>query len=96
MATPNEELTKKNQARGCGCLLFMVLAFGGCVAFLPDSSETASENFPIEKNVESSQASPVTYELLSTEDISLKAMTKPLSSYTAQEIEALPLNKRVI
>lgn len=98
METPNEELTKKNQTIGCGCLVFMVLAFGGCVAFLSNSPETVSENPPIEEKIgdESSQAFPVTYELLRTEDISLKAMTKPLSSYTVQEIEALPLNKRVI
>lgn len=35
------------------------------------------------------------YEIVTTEDNSMKALVGPLSSYTVQELEALPVNKKI-
>lgn len=41
------------------------------------------------------QVAPVAYEIVESEDQSHKAMTKPLSSYTHQELASLPIDKKM-
>lgn len=42
-----------------------------------------------------SEASPAGYTIVSTEDNSIKAITRALSTYTVAELDSLPLNKRI-
>lgn len=69
---------------GIGALFFLGLA----IAFVPDSDK--AENIQEQIFVQG-----VAYEIVKTEDNSMKALTRVLSSYTTQEIEALPTNKRM-
>lgn len=99
-----EKATRKNSALilGSATLIFFVL-FG---ATTEPSSTNNSQNVVQNKQQEgqqnqvdetkTTQAAPVDYEIVESEDISIKALgNKSLSEYTAQEISNLPTNKKM-
>ena len=58
--------------------------------------QESSSSVVVEQADQYNEVSPVTYEIVSIEDESYKALgNKLLSEYTSQEIEDLPLNKRI-
>lgn len=61
----------------------------------PTSSTPASKHAQPAGQTTATQAEPVAYEIVESEDQSRKAITKRLSSYTYQELVKLPIDKRM-
>lgn len=84
---------------GGSMLLFFIL-FG--LVTEPPTDENERTTGPVEGVQEEAAAlqspatTPVAYKIAETENLSFKAMDKPLSSYTADELNALPMNKRMV
>jgi hypothetical protein len=94
-----EKATRKNSAIifGSATLIFFVL-FGVTTETSPtNNSQNVVQNQQNQvAETKTTQAAPVDYEIVESEDISIKALgNKSLSEYTAQEISNLPTNKRM-
>lgn len=85
-------------------LIASIILLSGCVeeeSSVSPTSEDSTPNIPEQTVTSSDIKIPEydntlvrNYEIAKTEDISIKAMDKPLSAYSTSEIEELPMNIR--
>jgi len=71
-------------------LFFVVPCFVICT-----SCKENGNDMNIQQQTITKQITPVAYKIVESEDQSRKAITKPLSSYTHQELVSLPIDKRM-